>query len=227
MIKSILKPYYRKLKRLKYKKNNTLDDTCVIGKNVSLTNCVFDKHSRVAEYASIKDTKIGAYSTLGRYSKIVHTEIGKYCAISWDITINAISHPYNNLTISAFPYVPRLGNFVKVKNQSYKEVIIKNDVWIGANSVVMPGVVIGNGVVIGAGAVVTKDIPDYAIVVGVPAKVVKYRFEKNVIERLLEIEWWNFDDKTIKGNIILFQGELNEEKLKKIESLRDQNKGDK
>lgn len=156
---------------------------------------------------------------MGRYSKIVHTKIGKYCAISWDTTINAISHPYNHLTISAFPYVPRVGNFVKKRKQTYKEVIIKNDVWIGANSVIMPGVTIGNGAIIGAGAVVTKDVPDYAIVVGVPAKIVKYRFEEDIIKRLLELKWWDLDPKVIKKNVDLWGGEFNCDSLKKLEEI--------
>ncbi len=208
MIKTIIKKILFSYKIYKYSKNNKIQKNCTIGKKVTLNNCIFSEHSRVAEYASVHNTEVGSYSALGRYSKIVHTKIGKYCAISWDTTINAISHPYNHLTISAFPYVPRVGNFVKKRKQTYKEVIIKNDVWIGANSVIMPGVTIGNGAIIGAGAVVTKDVPDYAIVVGVPAKIVKYRFEEDIIKRLLELKWWDLDPKVIKKNVDLWGGRV-------------------
>ncbi len=219
MIKTIIKKILFSYKIYKYSKNNKIQKNCTIGKKVTLNNCIFSEHSRVAEYASVHNTEVGSYSALGRYSKIVHTKIGKYCAISWDTTINAISHPYNHLTISAFPYVPRVGNFVKKRKQTYKEVIIKNDVWIGANSVIMPGVTIGNGAIIGAGAVVTKDVPDYAIVVGVPAKIVKYRFEEDIIKRLLELKWWDLDPKVIKKNVDLWGGEFNCESLKRLEEI--------
>jgi len=219
MIVNFLKRLNFLYKKFKYSKNNKLSSTVYIGKKVTLNNCTLCYHSRVAEYASLSNVYIGEYSSIGRYAKIVHTNIGKYCAISWDTTINAISHPYNHLTINAFPYVPYVGNFVKERKQSYKQVIIKNDVWIGANSVIMPGITIGNGAIIGAGAVVTKDIPDYAIVAGVPAKVLKYRFDKDIIDRLLELKWWDLDTEIIKQHISLWGGEFNCDSLKRLEEI--------
>lgn len=103
-------------------RDNKVHETCVFGKKVNIADSEFFKHSRAAEYASVRNCKVGAYSSLGRYSKIVNTEIGKYCAISWDTTINAVSHPINNLTISAFPYVPRMGSFVKTSLQTHQKV---------------------------------------------------------------------------------------------------------
>lgn len=79
-------------------------------------------------------------------------------------------------------------------------IIIQNDVWIGAKSTIMSGVKISNGSVVGAGSVVTKDVPPYAIVAGNPAKVVKYRFTEEQIEKLLSIAWWNWDEQKIKDN---------------------------
>lgn len=206
MIIHFLKKLNFLYKKYKYSRNNKLSSTFNIGKKVTLNNSTLSYHSRVAEYASLSNVFIGEYSSVGRYAKIVHTNIGKYCAISWDTTINAISHPYNHLTINSFPYVPYVGNFVKERKQSYKQVTIKNDVWIGANSVIMPDVTIGNGAIIGAGAVVTKDVPDYAIVAGVPAKIIKYRFDKDIIDRLLELKWWDLDPKIIKKHIYLWGG---------------------
>lgn len=83
-------------------------------------------------------------------------------------------------------------------------IFIGNDVWIGAYAVILPGVTIGDGAVIAAGAVVTKDVEDYSIVGGVPAKHIKYRFSKNVIEELKEIQWWNWEREKIEENVEWF-----------------------
>ena len=219
MILSLLRKIKQILIRFKYSKKNNLSEIFTIGRNVQLNNCELGHHSRVAEYATLKHTKVGEYSSVGRYAKIVYTEIGKFCAISWDVTINAVSHPYSNLSISAFPYVPYVGDFVKERIQKYSEVKINNDVWIGANAVIMPGVKIGNGAVIGAGSVVTKNVPDYAIVVGVPAKVIKYRFSEEIIKELLELKWWDWDKEVIKNNIYLFQNEITDETITKLKNI--------
>lgn len=200
-------------------RNNSIKDYSILSLSSKISNCSFEEEVRVSPKVEISNTKVSYLSSIGRYSKIVHSEIGKYCAISWDTTINAISHPYNHLTVSAFPYVPYVGNFVKERKQSYQKVIIKNDVWIGANSVIMPGVTIGNGAIIGAGAVVTKNVPDYAIVAGVPAKIIKYRFSEDIIKRLLELKWWDLDPQIIKEHIQLWGSEFNDNSLKKLEEI--------
>ena len=79
------------------------------------------------------------------------------------------------------------------KIEERKPIVIGNDVFIGANVIVLDGVTIGNGAVIGAGAVVSKDIPPYAIVVGCPIKIIKYRFNDEIINKLESIQWWNDD----------------------------------
>jgi hypothetical protein len=91
------------------------------------------------------------------------------------------------------------------------DIVIQNDVWIGAKSTIMSGVKISNGSVVGAGSVVTKDVPPYAIVAGNPAKVVKYRFSEEQIEKLLSIAWWNWDEQKIKDNAMdMWSDNINE-----------------
>ncbi|MEZ8122597.1 CatB-related O-acetyltransferase [Vibrio splendidus] len=82
-----------------------------------------------------------------------------------------------------------------------QKIVIGNDVWMGANVILLPGIVIGDGAVIAAGAVVSKDVPPYAIVGGVPAKIIKHRFSDDIIEGLLDTQWWNWDDAKIKSHI--------------------------
>jgi tetrahydrodipicolinate N-succinyltransferase len=88
--------------------------------------------------------------------------------------------------------------------RSNEPIVIGIDVWIGANVIILPGVNIGDGAVLAAGAVVTRSVAPYAIVGGVPAKIIKYRFAKQEIEQLEEIEWWNWSMEEIEENIELF-----------------------
>ncbi len=145
--------------------------------------------------------------------------IGRYCSIGNDVTIGTGHHNADLLSTSSWFDSNALPTFKFADNKSVK-VRIKNDVWIGDKAIIMSGVTVGNGAVIGAGAVVTKDVPDYAVVIGVPAKILKYRFDEHTIERLLRSRWWEFDDQLLKSHI------LNniEDSLEFLETLTDENR---
>jgi virginiamycin A acetyltransferase len=139
--------------------------------------------------------------------------IGSFCSIAKNVSITGWNHPYTYITTSPIAYHPTRGfvNKEELEQSFYdknKKVVIGNDVWIGDNVTILPSVKIGNGSVIGAGAVVTKDVPDYAIVAGVPAKVVKYRFNDKEIEILNQIKWWEWSEKVLKENIDLFRNPI-------------------
>lgn len=205
---------YQKILQKRYRKKKIF-----VGRNIEVTNSKLSINSRVAEGASVRETSLGSFSSIGRNSKISHCNIGKFCAISWDCTIGAVPHPIDNISINAFPYKRKMGFIEEDIRLEIRKVSIGNDVWIGANSVILSGVEIGHGAVIGAGAVVTKDVPPYAIVVGVPAKVIKYRFSEDIIEELLEIKWWDRDEKSLQNNINLFQKKLTKESLKELKKI--------
>lgn len=203
--------------RVKYRR--LIKNNCVIGSNVEVINSTFGNNVRLAHNASIRNSIINDFTSIGRYTKVNFTQMGKYCSISWDVTIGAINHPYNTISTHAFPYVKRIG-FVKEDNQNHKKTLIGNDVWVGCNSVILSGVKVGDGAIIGAGSVVTKDVPDYAIVVGVPAKIIKYRFKEEIRNKLKEIEWWNLPYQTIKSNIQIFQRPLDDKTLEELVNLK-------
>jgi acetyltransferase-like isoleucine patch superfamily enzyme len=119
-----------------------------------------------------------------------HTTIGRYCSIATTARVHNRNHPLQYKSTHGFFFNPRLG-YSPQDSVAYIPLEIGNDVWIGHNAIIMPHVQrIGDGAVIAAGAVVNNDVPPYAIVVGNPARVVRYRFSPGVIRALLEEKWW-------------------------------------
>lgn len=143
----------------------------------------------------LHDVRLGDYSYIAKNGNISHCSIGKFCSIGPNFCCGLGIHPTNGIATAPMFYSTAKQNGMTLSNENKveesRQTIIGNDVFIGANVTVLDGVHIADGAVIGAGAVVVDDIPPYAIAVGVPAKVVKYRFDKKTIEALLEKQWWN------------------------------------
>ncbi|HRS53780.1 MAG TPA: CatB-related O-acetyltransferase [Bacteroidales bacterium] len=161
------------------------------------------------EYGShVKTNYIGKYTYINKYCMIDGNtiSIGNFCSIAYGAKIGLGKHPTKWVSSHPFSYDPKY-KFVE-KNISFEEdvtekCIIGNDVWIGANAIIMAGVKVGDGAIIGANSVVTKDVEPYAIVIGAPARLYKYRFDEDIRKKLLEIKWWNWPDHKIKDNIHL------------------------
>ena len=142
--------------------------------------------------------------------------IGKYCAIGSDVKIISSNHDISKANLQAkfaTEYFKQSLDLVKY------EINIGHNVWIGDSVIILPNVTIGNGAVLGAGTIVTKDVPDFAVVAGIPAKVIKYRFSKNIIEELQKIEWWNWSEKKIIRNRKFFETDLTKISTKQLEKL--------
>lgn len=168
-----------------------------MNKNV-LFECHLSEVAKLIPPYDLRQVRVEDYSYISRNSYVKNTDIGKFCSIGPNFCCGLGIHPTNGISTSPMFYSTLKQNGFSLtevdKVVESKQIIIENDVFIGANVTVLDGVKIGNGAIIGAGAVVTKDIPPYAIAVGVPAKVVKYRFENDQIEQLQKIEWWNFEN---------------------------------
>lgn len=154
------------------------------------------------------DVTFGKYSGMNESCYIARSTIGAYCAIGARTALNPFNHPVDWLSTNEFQYHPNSFNWVDEYNEfrrlertrdMFKFSAIGNDVWTGHNVNVMSGVNVGDGAIIAAGSVVTKDVPPYAIVAGVPATIKRYRFPEKVIERLLKLKWWDLELSEISG----------------------------
>ena len=152
------------------------------------------------------DVSIGDYSYINRNTSVECCDIGKYCSISSGVYICPYEH--NLRLVSTHPFA------CKGKEKKRKRVVIGNDVLISLNVIILEGVTIGNGAVIAAGAVVTKDVEDFEIVGGVPAKHIGWRFNKSKINTILESHWWDDSMSENKQKLAWFQDNEDVEELK-------------
>lgn len=184
--------------RRTFKNNNA------IRRGVQLHSTKLGKYINISRYSFVKGSIIGSYTSIGRNSTIINAKLGRFCSISWNVTIGATQHDYTRLTTHAFPYLSYYG-FTDKTERFKTDTTLGHDVWVGANSIIMPGIKIGNGAVIGAGSVVTKDVKPFEIVYGVPAKSRGYRFNGDVISKIEKIQWWDWSEERIKNEIELFK----------------------
>jgi acetyltransferase-like isoleucine patch superfamily enzyme len=138
------------------------------------------------------NVKIGKHTQILNGQVWSNTVIGRYCSISFNVLIAPTNHPINFLTTSDELERYSLDVDLKVRTS------VGNDVWIAANAFVQRGVKILDGAVVGAGAVVVKDVPPYAVVGGVPAKIIKYRFSQDIIDSFVELKWWDLDEAILR-----------------------------
>lgn len=167
----------------------------------SITNSNIDGTAVIFSGCQVMNSTMGQYSYCGYDCVILNCDIGSFCSIAANVAIGSAEHPLNWVSMSpVFENVKHSGpprRFARLPLPENKRTVIGNDVWIGYGAIIKAGVSIGTGAVIGSGAVVTKDIEPYAIVAGCPAKLIRYRFDKSLCERLLDSEWWNLPEKDL------------------------------
>jgi acetyltransferase-like isoleucine patch superfamily enzyme len=210
IIKKCIVSSYLKIKNIK--KIKFEEKVIIYGKSVFEGKNYFSKNTEIVH------STIGYGSYTGVGASIVCSQIGRYCCIAPRVETVIGTHPTKDF-VSMHPAFFSINNaigFSYVNAQKFQEynyadkenkisIIIGNDVWIGNNAKILEGVTVGDGAVVAAGAVVTKDVPPYAIVGGVPAKVIKYRFSEEDIEYLLELRWWDKDEEWIKEHAEYFE----------------------
>lgn len=141
------------------------------------------KHTEIENNVYLKDSKIGDYCYVGKGNYLNKVEMGNYCSIAGGVGIGALEHPWTNYSTST--HLNPSEDFIT------KKTIIGNDVWIGTKCYIRQGVTIGDGAVVGACSFVNKDVPPYAIVFGIPAKIYKYRFDEDTILKLTNSKYWD------------------------------------
>lgn len=162
-------------------------------------SCKFEGYNRVCRNTFLSRSYLQYGTYIGKSCNIVSSKIGKYSCIGPYVRTTSGAHPLCFVSMHPAFYSTRgQAGFTYVNKQKFSEnidrsyhTIIGNDVWIGDSALLLEGIKIGDGAVVAAGAVVTKDVPPYAVVAGIPAKIIRYRFKEDEIESLLKIKWWD------------------------------------
>lgn len=181
-----------------------------IGYMASVTDCRFGKYNRICANSMLNQASLGDMSYVGERSRLSRVAVGKFTCIGPEVIIGLGEHPTKKF-VSIHPAF--FSSNIRSQRtfctnsvfSEFSDISIGNDVWIGARALILDGVSVGDGAIVAAGAVVTKNVPPYAIVGGVPARVIRFRFDDAQIEQLLELAWWDRDISWLSQNCQLFQ----------------------
>ena len=228
MINKVIGTVRRIITYRRYQKNHIF-----VSNSARVIDCSFEKegYNKISHKTVIVNCNIGKGTYLQENCNFVNTNFGRYCSIAPGSKLIVGNHPTSKF-VAMHPafYSGRSIGGLSYQHTSYTEeyrtvindryCIVENDVWIGTDAKILGGVTIHNGVVVAAGSIVTKDVPPYAIVAGIPARIVRYRFTEKEIESLQTIQWWDKDDAWIRQNIDQFDDiESFVTKLKKDQSI--------
>lgn len=201
--------------------NNVYVQKSFLGRNTHIHNgCILNKvttSTNVSLYnnGTFGHVEIESYTFVAEKAVVNMTSIGRFCSVGPYLICGYGDHPVDWVSTSPtfFSTFKQCGTTFSEKNffEERKPVVIGHDVWIGARVFIRDGVKIGNGAIVAAGATVVKNVPNYAIVGGTPAKVIRYRFPEEIIQELLAIAWWEWpEDKLRSGQRLFAQDNIQE-----------------
>ncbi|MDP2495410.1 chloramphenicol acetyltransferase [Shimia thalassica] len=170
-----------------------------------LHDATFGRFVEIGKGTRIVNSHFGDYSYCDRMADIANVEIGKFANIAATVRIGATDHPMENASLHHFLY--RSSDYwddagvdeAFFAHRQSRRATIGHDTWIGHNAMIKPDVTVGHGAIVASGAIVTKDVPPYMIVAGIPAVPLRERFSSNVADRLLALAWWDWDHARLRA----------------------------
>ncbi|MBV8697972.1 MAG: acetyltransferase [Bradyrhizobium sp.] len=195
----------------------------VIDPTVRLREAEIGRRCEILANTRVEYASLGDYSYLGENCEVADAVIGKFTAIASAVRIGAPNHPMDRPSQHRFTYCPEYYDASATRDRDFfadrraAKVVIGNDCWIGHGAIILPSVTVGDGAVIAAGAVVSRNVPSYTIVGGVPARPIRRRFSNAVAEKLRRIAWWDWPDEVIFKRLADFQSESIEQFCERYE----------
>lgn len=184
------------------------EETPSVSKKSTVKDTVLGRYVDIGPNCTILESSLDDYSYCAGYNQINYAKIGKFCSIAQGVCINPGNHPsYTRVAQHHFTYRSRQYGFARENDDNFftwrkvQMVVLGNDVWVGHGAILLPGVRVGDGAVIGAGAVVTHDIGPYEVAVGVPARVIKRRFDERTSQAIQRTRWWEWDHAILKERL--------------------------
>lgn len=217
-----------------------ISSSCNVSINAEILESTLEEEVVVGDYTKVLQSKLGRKVQLDRNNSILYSQLGRYCytghnttirnaklekfnSISWNVSIGGNTHDMNRVTTHSFLVYPKwgMGGDSNWKSAS-EECTLGNDIWIGSGANILRGVNIGSGAIIGAGTVVTKDVPPYAVVAGNPGRVIRMRCSDEIIEKMLEVKWWDFPLDLIRSHFKVFESELTMDIVDKLFEIKEE-----